>query len=541
MPAGVDLVTRVPAGLAVSPDGRTIAMIGFREGQRRLYVRRLDDSEAIEIKASSGVNALTFSPDGRSVAFVPGGSRVVRAALADQQNAVLATCADLRNSLAWGERGIYYLCAGEIWRVPATGGEPVQLTRLDAARREVLHIDPLELPGADHLLFANQTEVAETSRIEALSLGDGKRTVVVDNATTPVVSPTGHLLFERDGALWAMAFDPARVAVSGHATQLMAATALASPLYGSLAYRLSPTGTLAYMPHEFDEKRVLAVARDGSELALDLPPGSYGTPRVSGDGRRLLLEEGQVLAALDFERGTRTRIAASSFGTSFANWSADDRRIVFRRHTVPVWVAADGSGRGGIVPGATINDYSSFAGPDADSMLMVRISSETAGDIFLASISGAFPMKSLVATPAYEGGPELSPDRRWLLYQSNESGEPEIYVRAYPGLERAWQISEGGGVQTRWSRDGREIYYRGAGRILAASFDGKSTEPRLGRPTALFADEYDFGPGITAPNYDVTPDGRFIFLRRTPASGRVRVVLDWLPELERLIAAGGVR
>jgi eukaryotic-like serine/threonine-protein kinase len=541
LPSGVDLVTRVPAGLAVSPDGRAIAMIGFREAQRLLYVRPLDRVEAVEIKASSGVNALTFSPDGESVVFVPGGSRVIRVSLADQQSATLADCADLRNSLAWGERGIYYLCRGEIWRVPAAGGEPVRLTQLDAARNESLHTDQVELPGARTLLFANLTDDTATSRIEALSLDDGARRVVVENATTPAYSPTGHLLFERDGALWAMRFDVGSAAVSGHATQVLAATALAAPLYGSLPYRLSPSGTLAYMPREFDEKRVLVVARDGSERPLDLPPAAYATPRVSRDGRRLLLERSQSVEAFDFERGTRTQIVRGSFGTSFPHWSGDDQRVLLRRATLPIWVASDGSGRGGSVPGGSINDYPASPGPDPDTVLTVRIAPETAGDILLVSISGAAPERILLASPAYEGAPQLSPDGHWLLYQSNESGQPEIYVRDYPALARAWQVSEGGGAQPRWSRDGREIYSRGGGKIVAASFDGRGSEPRLGRPTALFADEYDFGPGITSPNYDVTADGRFVFFRRTPLSGRIHVVLDWLPELERRIAAGGAR
>jgi dipeptidyl aminopeptidase/acylaminoacyl peptidase len=338
-----------------------------------------------------------------------------------------------------------------------------------------------------------------------------------------------------------MAFDPARAAVSGRAVKIVPASALAGPLYGSLGFRLSPAGTLVFMPREFDQKRVVSVTRDGSERALDVPVGAYGTPRVSGDGRHLLLEDARTVQLLDLERGTRTQIARMTFGTSFANWSADDRKIVFRRQAIAVWIAADGSGRGGAVPDATIHHYPAPAGPDADSVLMVRVRPETSGDILLLSLSGAFPERALLSTPAYEGGPEISPDGRWLVYQSNESGEPEIYVRAFPGLERAWQVSEGGGAQTRWNRDGREIYYRSSGRFMAATFDGRSAEPRLGRPVALFADEYDSGPGITSPNYDVMPDGRFIFFRVTPASGRLQVVLDWLPELERLIAAGGVR
>jgi serine/threonine-protein kinase len=541
LPAGVDLVTRVPAGLAIAPDGRTLALVGYRGGQRRLFLRRLDDAATTEVKGSSGVNAVAFSPDGEGVLFVPGNARVIRLGLAEGQSRILATGADLRNSVAWGEGSAYYLRAGELWRVPLEGGEPAQLTRLDAPRHEVLHTDPVELPGGRTLLFANLTDDAQTSRIEALSLADGERSVVVTNASSPVLAATGHLLFERDGAVWAVAFDPARASSTGRAVEVLSASALAEPLYGTLAYRLSRTGTLVYLPPEVDEVRLVGVAHDGSERALDLPPGPYALPRASGDGRRLLLEGSREIEALDLERGTRTRVAGGTFGTSFATWSGGDERILFRPHTVPVWVAADGSGRGGPLPGAGVNDYPAAPGPDADSMLTVRIHPESAGDILLTSISGAVPERPLIATAAYEGAPELSPDGRWLLHQSNASGEPEIYVRRYPELERAWQVSEGGGGQTRWSRDGREIYYRSGGRVMAATFDGSASEPRLGRPVALFADEYDIGPGISVPNYDVTPEGRFLFLRRTPASGRVQVVLDWLPELERRLAAGGTR
>jgi eukaryotic-like serine/threonine-protein kinase len=146
----------------------------------------------------------------------------------------------------------------------------------------------------------------------------------------------------------------------------------------------------------------------------------------------------------------------------------------------------------------------------------------------------------LLATPAYEGGMELSPDGRWLAYQSNASGQPEIYVRRYPALDRAWQVSEDGGVQTRWSTDGREIYYRGAGHVNAVTFDGKGDAPVLGRPAPLFADEYDFGQGLSVANYDALPGGRFAMFRRDPGSGRFRIALNWTTELERLVASGGL-
>jgi hypothetical protein len=168
--------------------------------------------------------------------------------------------------------------------------------------------------------------------------------------------------------------------------------------------------------------------------------------------------------------------------------------------------------------------------------LAVRLLPETAGDLYLLSISGAFTPKPLIATTAYEGSPHLSPDKRWLIYQSNASGRPEVYVRRYPELDRAWPVSEGGGVQARWHPSGREIHFRGGRQIISVAFDGSGAEPVLGKPTPLFADVYDFGQGLSIPNYDVTSDGRFLMLRRGTHGGTLRVVLTWTEELKRTLA-----
>ena len=147
----------------------------------------------------------------------------------------------------------------------------------------------------------------------------------------------------------------------------------------------------------------------------------------------------------------------------------------------------------------------------------------------------------MIATRAYEGGAQLSPDGRWLLYQSDASGRAEIYVRRYPALNRQWQVSEGGGVQGRWSRTNREIYYRSGQRIVAVALDASGTEPVFGKPTALFADDYDFGAGTSIANYDVTPEGRFMMIRRGANGGKLRVVVNWTEELKKILAVGGVR
>jgi serine/threonine-protein kinase len=259
---------------------------------------------------------------------------------------------------------------------------------------------------------------------------------------------------------------------------------------------------------------------------LGLPRGRYTNPRLSPDGRRVMVESGGTgLELLDFERGTHTRLTGEARTVLFGLWNADGSRVVYQRARSTVWLATDGTGQQGEVKYAFANDFPSGAGPDPDSFLVTRVDPQTAGDVVLLSMSGAFEPRSLVATAAYEGGAQLSPDRRWLVHVSTESGAPEVYVRRYPALDRKWQVSEGGGSQPRWSASGLEIYYRGGARLAAVAFDGKGSEPALGKPVPVFEDEYDLGQGITNANYDVTPGGRFLMLRRDADGGQPRLVL----------------
>ncbi|HET7292501.1 MAG TPA: hypothetical protein VFM88_08760 [Vicinamibacteria bacterium] len=471
---------------------------------------------------------------------------MTRISLTDGRAVDLAAGADFVTgaSLAWDGDEIVFTRGGALWRVPAAGGEPRPLTDL-APPEEVLHTDPLVLPGGRTVLFTCLTAAPLRGRIEAIPLAGGRRSVVLEGGISPVWSPTGHLLFGREGAVWAVPFDPLEARALGPAVRVIPPGVVGSVRAGSLGYHLSANGTLVFYPANFDDKRLVSVARDSSELPLALPPGSYGNPRISPDGRRVAVEAGggttgSAIEVIDLVRGTRAISVPPAPGTAFPLWTRDGARIVFRSFGLS-WVAADGSGKTGVIAGGDFSTSAASAGPDAGSFIAIHIRPETAGDLYLMSIDGAFPPKPLLATPAYEGSPHFSPDGRWLAYQSNASGQPEIYVRRYPALDRAWPVSEGGGVQVRWSPSGREIYYRGSGQVMAVAFDGKGAEPVLGRPTALFADVYDFGQGISIPNYDVTREGRFLMLRRGPQGGSLRVVLNWTEELKRTLAKGGVR
>ena len=541
-PPDVEPLTISTGGLAISPDARVVAMIGVKDSVRRLFVHRIDRADTIEVPGTSGAQSADFSPDGANVAFVAGSGSLTRLSLTDQQRKVVTPGADLTAGLVWSPAGIVFVRDGTLWVVSAEGGPPRRLTELDAARHEVVHSRPMVLPGARLVLFASLTSEPGAERIESVPIGGGQRSVVVERATTPVWSPTGHLLFARDGAVLAVPFDPDSATVRGAAVPVMRSGAVEAVQSGDLGLWVSSTGTLVYLPGGFTDKRLVSVARDGATKALDLPPGSYANPRIAPDGRRLLVESGNsVIEALDLARGTRSRLTSAAFGTLFPTWSSDGNRVVFRRFNLPFWVTADGGADPIPLPAATVNDFPSSPGPDPDSVLVVRVRPESSGDVFLMPIGDAFKPKPLIVTPAYEGGAQLSPDGRWLMYQSNASGQAEIYVRRYPALDRQWQVSAGGGVQARWARNSKEIYYRSEKRIVAVGIDASGAEPAFSQPTILFADDFDFGQGISIANYDVTPDGHFIMSRRGPNGGNLRVVVNWTQELRQILAAGGVR
>src|SRR5664279_2010103 len=289
-PPNVEPVSGLQGGPSISPDGQNVAMIGVREGVRRLYIRRLDRPEATEISNTAGASAASFSPDSKSVVFTQGSGLITRLSLADHQRAVLAQSADIEARVAWVSTDIVYSRGGALWIVPAQGGAPRQLTVLDTARREVSHTDPLGLPGGRVVLFSSLTTDAGTERIEAVSLDRQKRTVVIEHARVPVWSPTGHLLFGRDGAVWAVPFDENSATTRGATVPVIPAGIVCTAGSGRLPFQLSSTRALVFVPADFDSKRVVSVGRDASELALNLPADRYGTPRISPNGRTLLVE-----------------------------------------------------------------------------------------------------------------------------------------------------------------------------------------------------------------------------------------------------------
>ena len=532
-PPGVQARQTNQRSFTLSPDGTRLAFIGVRDGVRHVFVREVEKPDVRQVSSTSGTNGMTFSPDGSALAFVSGNGPLGIFQFGEGSTRALPATGDVTGGLTWGSQGIVFQQQGTLWLIDPAVGTARQLTTLDASRGEMVHALPTWLDDRV-LVFTALTTAAGAERVEAVTLGTPPiRTVVMERARRAMWSPTGHLIFDREGALLAVPFDLDTLKPTGSSALVLPAGTASVSATGALSVELGSDGTLAYAPVAYGNKQIVLVSRDGSSRPLDVRAERFTNPRVSPDGNRLALDDNLFSQAIvDLARGTKITPIQPAPGSGFVTWNSDGTRLAFRRYNQPFSISADGTQDGGPVKYSTSTDYLSGAGLEPDDVLVVRLTPDLSAEIYLFSLSGARPPKPLVSGPGYQGGAQLSPDGRWLAYQSDETGQQEIYVRASPGLDRAWQVSVDGGVQARWGPGGRELFYRTGNPMVAVAFDGRGAAPVLGKPQMLFDQLFDYGQGISIANYDVLPDGRFVMLRAEPGGAPFHVIRHWADGLK---------
>ncbi len=226
----------------------------------------------------------------------------------------------------------------------------------------------------------------------------------------------------------------------------------------------------------------------------------------------------------------------TSSGSGFTTWNPDARRVAFRSRTGMRWIDVDSGGRSQAFAGSTgSRDIPNAFGPDGDALVFTRQDGETSGDVYVTSLSGRFPPRALVRTPAYEGGAQFSPDGRWIAYVSNESGFFQVYVRPYDESQRRIAVSTDGGSYPMWRRDGKELFYRSGNKMMAVTVASTGSDLTLSVPRVLFERRYGFETSTIA-NYDVSLDGtRFLFVKDEVGAGRINIVLNWFTELQQRV------
>jgi serine/threonine-protein kinase len=320
---------------------------------------------------------------------------------------------------------------------------------------------------------------------------------------------------------------------------MVVTAAVEQDVSGAPLAEMSSAGSLVYGRAGGSSGRLVWVSRQGLEQLVTDAPRAYLSPRLSADKRRVAVGVGSDLWIQDTVRSTFTRLTSQQSETAtYPVWTPDGKQIVFKTPTGLRAIDTDGSGRARPIAGSTTGDFPSSISPDGRTLGVARLTAENSADVYVLSLAGDPAPRALVTGPAFEGGPQFSPDGRWIAYVSNESGQFQVYLRPYPGPDRRWQVSTDGGTSPLWNHDGKELFYRNGTKMMAVSVS-HTPDLTLATPRVIFEQRYGYGNTTALTNYDVSADGqRFLMVKGESGVASLSVVLNWTEELKRLVPAG---
>jgi Tol biopolymer transport system component len=453
----------------------------------------------------------------------------------------------------WGPDGrIYFEHLGNfgVASVPAEGGSARQLTLPDSSRYENGHSVSDILPNGKGLIIAISHGALENAEIAVVDLRTNKITVLTRGTDARYLDP-GYLLVSRaDHSVSALPFDPVRLKVTGDLLPLFDGVVLGATGWMELA--VARNGTAIY-ERDVGAHGLVLVDRAGRlRLLAEVEglSGSYGSPRVSPDGRTIVYERlsGATSGTADLwlyrlSDQTSTRLTSSGDNT-YPSWDADGRRVLFRRNERGIrtgsgdgvidTIQADGSGRPGPLFEQPGSNEEAIVSPDGR---WVVFRSGDRGrnqntDLLYFPRGNPSAILPFVNSRFNERSPALSPDGRWLAYTSDESGQDEIYVRPFPGPGGLTQISSSGGMEPVWARSGREIFYRSGTSIMTASLATSPTLRVLGRETLMPGGAYNYNGNHA--QFDALPgDSTFVFVRTGGDAVQMVLVTNLRDELGR--------
>jgi Tol biopolymer transport system component len=536
----------------ISPDGARIAYLS----RGRIFTRRLDQASATALPITPGATSPFFSPDGQWIGFTANG-KMRKVSVEGGSEVVLCDMGASYTGGDWGEDGNIVLSLGAragLSRVSSAGGSPVPITALQGEERS--HRYPQILPGGKAVLFTVQKATAgvDDSDIEIVTLTDHRRKTLQHGGTFGQYlgssGSKGYLTYVNRGTLFAVAFDPVKLETSGAPVPVLQQVSY-SPQFGSAKLSFTRNGTLVYRSSESDATRLAIqwLAPDGKTQPLMEKPGLFQTPRLSPDGQRLAVGGGDLtnrgIWIYDLQRDTLTRLTSEHDFRPV--WTPDGKYVVYDGDQGMSWMRTDGGGKPHPLTQSKDNQYPTSFSPDGK-RLAFHQDGPQGFDLWIVSIERDVDgLKSgtpelFLQTPFAERDASFSSDGRWLVYDSNESGNPQIYVRTFPDKGGRWQISSTGGTAPIFCRNGRELFFYNLSddRIMVASYSVKggsfvAQKPRAWSDVGLAALSASAG----ATQYDVAPDGKRLVAATYAGgatqqnSGHVIFLENFVDELQR--------
>jgi serine/threonine-protein kinase len=573
---GAELLTERPAAsLAITPDGSHI-LYSARPASREarvpttqvfnhftLYQRPVDSLEGRRLGELNQVYSTVVSPDSEWVLYNDfGDDTLKRMALLGGSPEVVCELPGpgVAMGLSWGADDTIVFAAYNLdglQRVSADGGEPEALTVPSSAGGETAHVHPEILPGGRGVVFTIDREAG--FELAVLDLETAAVTPLRLAGSSPRYAATGHLVYGHETDLWAVPFDLESLSLRG--TPVRVVQGVVTKYNGAVDFSFSRDGRLVYAPGGFQgaaARRLVWVDRAGRQTPIASDPLPYHYPSLSPDGSRLAVgvlgtnRRSNLAGPFRLSQIYLLEVAAETLqqftfdGALVPVWWPDSRSILFDslQDGAPVVhrKAVSGAGPLETVASGPPTLFPRSVGPDGKRLVLVTPSNAAGGgNIYLQDPTRGEDFYPLVATEASELNPQISPDGRWLLYQSDESTTMQIWVRPFPDVESGgpWRVSSGIGFHPRWSPDGDEIFFRSSEGLMATRVQTEG-EFRVLSIELLFDDSafYSSPPGET---YDVHPDGRFLMITAEDAAAAAREVVmveNWFEELERLVPTG---
>jgi len=560
-PLAVDAQSR---DLAITPDGLRVIYKGVSGNDVQLFVRPLDALDVTALMPVSAQRAPFTSPDGQWVGFtetLP--IRLMKVPITGGPPQTLCPLDGASRGATWAEDGYIIfataLTSTGLQRLSVNGGQPEVLTTPSLERGEGDHLWPQLLPGHQSVLFTitPPTGTVDASQIAVLDLRDPKRApkIVIRGGSQAQYVSSGHLVYAAGGTLRAVPFDLDRLETTGAPVPVQA-DVVTLPT-GTAEFDISQTGTLVYATGGvgFAPPRALVwVDRQGQEQAVKgAPIRTYVHPRLSPDGTRIAVDavdRENDIWVWDLKQEALSRVSTDSGLDQTPAWMPNGRDVLYSSQAQGVFSIARQAvdGTGSVEHLAKRGNPVRLSGVSKDGRFVFFFESRPATglDVMALSLDKDNAVEPLLDTPFAERNAELSPDGRWLAYESNDAGQFQVYVRPYPDIDRQrTQVSASSGTQPLWSRNGQELFYVDAEGAIVSVHVGQGTtwSASPGTRTPLPINRYfRASANGTGRTYDVSLDGkRFLMIKdagtpsQASAPTSIVVVRNWVEELKRLV------